>query len=210
MRTHMPALAASAGAGLVGLSLAYVLPITGLLNGLLTSSAETGGCKALYVLCCWLCGGMHVAARSRGVQQAAQRPTLGAVGRVRLAASPAEQEMVAMERLLQYMVLPPQQDTLPPLTALEGPAGGGEEEGAGMGLRAPLLPKAQRGAASAPPADPGPGWLQQGHLVFDRVWLRYTPDGPDVLRGLSLEAAPGTKLGIVGRTGGLPLGVCSS
>lgn len=30
-------------AGLVGLSLAYVLPVTGLLNGLLTSSAETGG-----------------------------------------------------------------------------------------------------------------------------------------------------------------------
>ena len=29
-------------AGLVGLSLSYVLPITGLLNGLLTSSAETG------------------------------------------------------------------------------------------------------------------------------------------------------------------------
>ena len=28
-------------AGLVGLSLSYALPITGLLNGLLTSSAET-------------------------------------------------------------------------------------------------------------------------------------------------------------------------
>ena len=34
--------ATSMAAGLLGLSLSYVLPITGLLNGLLTSSAETG------------------------------------------------------------------------------------------------------------------------------------------------------------------------
>jgi hypothetical protein len=34
-------------AGLVGLSLSYVLPITGLLSGLLTSSAETGGLGCL-------------------------------------------------------------------------------------------------------------------------------------------------------------------
>jgi hypothetical protein len=33
--------AGGAGAGLVGLSLSYALPITGLLNGLLTSAAET-------------------------------------------------------------------------------------------------------------------------------------------------------------------------
>lgn len=33
----------SMAAGLVGLSLSYVLPITGLLSGLLSASAETGG-----------------------------------------------------------------------------------------------------------------------------------------------------------------------
>ena len=38
-------------AGLVGLSLSYVLPITGLLSGLLTSSAETGGWDAWAAAC---------------------------------------------------------------------------------------------------------------------------------------------------------------
>lgn len=52
--------AGASRAGLVGLSLSYALPITGLLNGLLTSTAET------------------------------------------------EQEMVAVERMLEFSRIPPQ------------------------------------------------------------------------------------------------------
>ncbi len=56
-----------ARAGLVGLSLSYALPITGLLNGLLTSAAET------------------------------------------------EQEMVAVERMLEFSHIPPQVRPYPTL-----------------------------------------------------------------------------------------------
>ena len=134
-----------------------------------------------------------------------------------------------MERLLQYMVLPPQRSTVlppgppgpadlvppPPSGDHASPAASALEDLAG--LKEPLLEKhgtarqerqqiwhrAEGGGASAAAAaDPGPGWVQQGHVVFSNVWLWYTPAGPDVLRGLSLDVPPGTKLGIVGRTGG--------
>ena len=40
-----------------------------------------------------------------------------------------------------------------------------------------------------------------GRLRFDDVWFRYEDDGPWILRGIDLEAAPGTKVAIVGETG---------
>jgi len=40
-----------------------------------------------------------------------------------------------------------------------------------------------------------------GRLRFDDVWFRYEDDGPWILRGIELEAAPGTKVAIVGETG---------
>ncbi|GAB4816583.1 hypothetical protein N2152v2_003629 [Parachlorella kessleri] len=179
-------------AGMLGLSLAYVFPITGLLNSLLVNSAET------------------------------------------------EQEMVSMERLLQYMVLQPQPDTAPhvvpniylgnltapaaqpPPVALPELQASSEE---GSCLNEPLLQleegesiSVEEGTASTADryksvvdkcssaerphsSPPGPGWIQQGYVVFDDVWLRYNPAGPDVLQGLSLDFPPGTRLGICGRTG---------
>ncbi|KAK9825002.1 hypothetical protein WJX81_008465 [Elliptochloris bilobata] len=123
-------------AGLVGLSLSYALPITGLLNGLLTSSAET------------------------------------------------EQEMVAVERMLEFSRIPPQPETLPV------PIGPPSTASPMAADRAPCFtfPSSRRGPAGAREGladtayrdDHGPAWA---------------------LAGLDLEIRPGERLGLVGRTG---------
>ena len=41
----------------------------------------------------------------------------------------------------------------------------------------------------------------QGRIEFDRVSFRYRPDGPEVLREVSLSILPGQVIGIVGRSG---------
>jgi len=40
-----------------------------------------------------------------------------------------------------------------------------------------------------------------GKIEFDDVVFRYRPDGPEVLRGIDLDIAPGEVIGIVGRSG---------
>ncbi len=40
-----------------------------------------------------------------------------------------------------------------------------------------------------------------GRIEFDQVVFRYRPDGPEVLRGISLLVQPGEVIGIVGRSG---------
>lgn len=40
-----------------------------------------------------------------------------------------------------------------------------------------------------------------GHVEIDRVTFRYRPDGPEILRDLSLDIAPGEVIGIVGPSG---------
>lgn len=42
------------------------------------------------------------------------------------------------------------------------------------------------------------GWPRSGSLALEKVELRYRPELPLVLRGISFEAASGDKIGIVG------------
>jgi ABC-type multidrug transport system fused ATPase/permease subunit len=49
--------------------------------------------------------------------------------------------------------------------------------------------------------DAQPLRVEQGAILFDDVSLRYDPEGPDVVEGLSLEIKPGEVLGIVGPSG---------
>jgi ATP-binding cassette subfamily C (CFTR/MRP) protein 4 len=40
-----------------------------------------------------------------------------------------------------------------------------------------------------------------GHISFKNVFLKYSPDLPPVLKGVSFDVLPGEKIGVVGRTG---------
>ncbi|XP_026390011.1 ABC transporter C family member 2-like [Papaver somniferum] len=48
---------------------------------------------------------------------------------------------------------------------------------------------------------PPPGWPSSGSIKFEDVVLRYRPELPPVLHGLSFTISPSEKVGIVGRTG---------
>jgi ATP-binding cassette subfamily C (CFTR/MRP) protein 10 len=157
----VPAGGGAAGAGLVGLSLAYVLPITGLLNGLLVTGAET------------------------------------------------EQEMVAVERIGQYLALSPQPDVLPrsPLApAAATPRGAaaalrdGPSPGALLQVRGRSVSPPRASPAPRPQQAAGADWPSAGRVTFANVWLRYGL-GPFVLQHLDLDVPAGTKLGLCGRTG---------
>ena len=52
-----------------------------------------------------------------------------------------------------------------------------------------------------PETKPNAPWPSEGHVEIKDVVLRYRPELPDVLRGLTMDVAPGEKIGIVGRTG---------
>ena len=52
-----------------------------------------------------------------------------------------------------------------------------------------------------PEMKPKAPWPAEGHVEIKDVFLKYRPELPDVLRGLTMDVAPGEKVGIVGRTG---------
>jgi ATP-binding cassette subfamily C (CFTR/MRP) protein 1 len=52
-----------------------------------------------------------------------------------------------------------------------------------------------------PECRPSTSWPSAGCIRFEDVQLRYRPELPLVLQGLSFEIRPGEKVGIVGRTG---------
>jgi ABC-type multidrug transport system fused ATPase/permease subunit len=157
---------------LLGLALAYCLPIVQLLNGLLSSSAET------------------------------------------------EQEMVAVERVVAYLedIVPEerQQQQQQLVLVNSGPSSAPAAAAAGLGtgrrrgregdgdLQEPLLQETQQQQqqgrrAALPQAAAGAA------IAFVDVVMRYRPELPLALRGVSFSVQPGQKLGICGRTGELDI-----
>ncbi|KAJ3620809.1 hypothetical protein MTP99_004726 [Tenebrio molitor] len=59
-----------------------------------------------------------------------------------------------------------------------------------------LAPELDEGRVSPPNS-----WFKKGKIIFEDVSLRYTPDTPPVLDGVSFEIRSGERIGIVGRTG---------
>ncbi|XP_049772356.1 ATP-binding cassette sub-family C member 4-like [Schistocerca cancellata] len=54
---------------------------------------------------------------------------------------------------------------------------------------------------SAPDKKPPAAWPQQGRIVFQKLYLKYSPTDPPVLRNLNFTIQAMHKVGIVGRTG---------
>jgi len=157
---------------LLGLALAYCLPIVNLLNGLLTSSAETEQDMVAVERISGLLDSLGAPEQQHRQQQQRQR-------RRPLPGSNAEQ----------------QQLLAPLLTQQQGGDGGQEDswggDRAGSRLQQPPPPAAVAAAAAA--GVPAVELLD--------VVMRYRPGLPPALRGVSFSVPVGHKLGVCGRTG---------
>jgi len=54
----------------------------------------------------------------------------------------------------------------------------------------------------------GEEWPTEGRVTFRDVYLKYRPTTETVLNGVSFEAEPGMKIGVVGRTGAGKSTIC--
>ncbi|CAI5991165.1 unnamed protein product [Closterium sp. NIES-64] len=131
--------------GLLGLALAYALPIVSLLNGTLTSLADT------------------------------------------------EKDMVAVERVLEYLDLQHEPDALglSPIPGAQGQGGEGAWKGAHAG---------GEGGAAAGGGEVGE-WPREGRVELRRVSMAYRVGLPLVLSDVSFVIPGGSQVGIAGRTG---------
>ncbi|WFD27284.1 hypothetical protein MNAN1_002280 [Malassezia nana] len=59
----------------------------------------------------------------------------------------------------------------------------------------------QEAPQQIPETEPEPAWPQHGQVELRDVWLRYRPNLPNVLKGVTFSVQGGEKVGIVGRTG---------
>ena len=102
----------------------------------------------------------------------------------------AEIDLVSVERNLQYVEGIPQEE--------EGGEEGGGEGSTRGGRRG-------KGGAPAPLARvavaPPEGWPLQGAISFEDVRMRYRPELPLALRGVSFVIGGGERVGVVGRSG---------
>lgn len=62
-----------------------------------------------------------------------------------------------------------------------------------------LAPAAQQ--EEQPPTEVPASWPATGAIEFRNVTIRYDPDGPDILKDISLKFAAGERVAVVGRTG---------
>ena len=59
----------------------------------------------------------------------------------------------------------------------------------------------QEPAHEIPDTKPAPSWPAEGKIEFQNVRMKYRPELPDVLKGLTLSVGASEKIGVVGRTG---------
>lgn len=59
----------------------------------------------------------------------------------------------------------------------------------------------QEAPQKIPDTLPPPTWPAEGRIEFDNVFMKYRPELPNVLKGLSLSVRANEKIGVVGRTG---------
>lgn len=65
-----------------------------------------------------------------------------------------------------------------------------------------VVPAAQQQQQQQHPAgEVPPSWPATGAIEFRNVTIRYDPDGPDILKDISLKFAAGERVAVVGRTG---------
>lgn len=62
-------------------------------------------------------------------------------------------------------------------------------------------PAAQQQQNQQQPTEVPPSWPATGAIEFRNVTIRYDPDGPDILKDISLKFAAGERVAVVGRTG---------
>ncbi|XP_020296897.1 multidrug resistance-associated protein 4-like isoform X1 [Pseudomyrmex gracilis] len=88
-------------------------------------------------------------------------------------------QMMAVERVLEYIQLPPEPN---------------------LRDRGAYLKKKESQNLSLPASAPN-GWPDAGCIQFINVYMKYSDDDPYVLKNLNIVMRPGEKIGIVGRTG---------
>jgi len=108
-----------------------------------------------------------------------------------------ERLLAAGQRVIEYVDMPPETNADGPATAAAGTALA--PMGRGGKVAAPAATR-QRSASHGAEGVPDT-WPARGTLSLRNVSLRYAPDAPLVLDGVSLEVAHGDRVGIVGRTG---------
>jgi ABC-type multidrug transport system fused ATPase/permease subunit len=117
----------------------------------------------------------------------------------------AETNMVNVERLHSFQLLPPEETTV--ATPLVLPAAissitGGADMSTDTPPSSPGGNKLKSTVLTAPkPAKIAADWPAKGNIVFTNVCLRYRPGLPLVLKGVNCTLSPGESVGIVGRTG---------
>lgn len=107
-------------------------------------------------------------------------------------ATEAESQMSAIEQLAEYSDAPPhpQEESQPEEADDEE-----RENSRGLVTKGFLRHIARGRSHHARP------WPSRGRIRFSDVWMRYRPELPPVLRGVTFDVEPGWKVGILGRTG---------
>ncbi|GBF90620.1 hypothetical protein Rsub_03192 [Raphidocelis subcapitata] len=189
-------------ASLVGLALAYCLPMVGVLNSLLTSMAETEQEMVSVERIRQYFGTPSEAAtesEAREMLEGPPRPSRRAAAAGGGGGAEARRRSGGRGRGRAQTGKGPSYLRQQMQQRRQTAGSGGDVEAP---LLAPLLEQQQQSATVAP-GDASQIAAASGApaIVFSGVWLRYRPSDRPALRGLSFEVPQGCRLGICGRTG---------